>query len=418
MKQLKKKIVLVLGSLLSVLGILIFGIVLFMEGMKAEDEIRTTLLRVSSSMNSLYDGYLEGKPYFYNDGPQSERRGSLKMDDDFSLITDDPVFTFQIDNHRIWNILYLNADMDEISEALERADWVLAHDEPSKAKTQLSLLGDRYAWYYPDLNSMTLIDIHSWQDDYVDYFWLCTGFFIVYLLAVWGIAQLISKWLIRPVAESFEKQKQFIADASHELKTPLAVILSSAEAMERNPDNKWLKNIETETDRMNRLIGDLLELTRSEQIKLPLSRVNLSFIAEKECLIQEARIYEKGLTLNVDIEPDVEVIGNADSLSQVLGILLDNAISHARSEIRIKVRKQGSQSICFVENNGRPIPLEMQKRIFERFVREDTSRNRSDNRFGLGLAIAKNLMNQNQGTIKVQTVEGWTVFSFILKTAH
>lgn len=418
MKQLKKKIVLVLGSLLSVLGSLIFGIVLFMEGMKAEDEIRTTLLRVSSSMNSLYDGYLEGKPYFYNDGPQSERRGSLKMDDDFSLITDDPVFTFQIDNHRIWNILYLNADMDEISEALERADWVLAHDEPSKAKTQLSLLGDRYAWYYPDLNSMTLIDIHSWQDDYVDYFWLCTGFFIVYLLAVWGIAQLISKWLIRPVAESFEKQKQFIADASHELKTPLAVILSSAEAMERNPDNKWLKNIETETDRMNRLIGDLLELTRSEQIKLPLSRVNLSFIAEKECLIQEARIYEKGLTLNVDIEPDVEVIGNADSLSQVLGILLDNAISHARSEIRIKVRKQGSQSICFVENNGRPIPLEMQKRIFERFVREDTSRNRSDNRFGLGLAIAKNLMNQNQGTIKVQTVEGWTVFSFILKTAH
>ncbi|WP_286356340.1 sensor histidine kinase [Ileibacterium valens] len=418
MKQLKKKIVLVLGSLLSVLGILIFGIVLFMEGMKAEDEIRTTLLRVSSSMNSLYDGYLEGKPYFYNDGPQSERRGSLKMDDDFSLITDDPVFTFQIDNHRIWNILYLNADMDEISEALERADWVLAHDEPSKARTQLSLLGDRYAWYYPDLNSMTLIDIHSWQDDYVDYFWLCTGFFIVYLLAVWGIAQLISKWLIRPVAESFEKQKQFIADASHELKTPLAVILSSAEAMERNPDNKWLKNIETETDRMNRLIGDLLELTRSEQIKLPLSRVNLSFISEKECLIQEARIYEKGLTLNVDIEPDVEVIGNADSLSQVLGILLDNAISHARSEIRIKVRKQGSQSICFVENNGRPIPLEMQKRIFERFVREDTSRNRSDNRFGLGLAIAKNLMNQNQGTIKVQTVEGWTVFSFILKTAH
>ncbi|MEY8381431.1 sensor histidine kinase [Ileibacterium valens] len=418
MKQLKKKIVLVLGSLLSVLGILIFGIVLFMEGMKAEDEIRTTLLRVSSSMNSLYDGYLEGKPYFYNDGPQSERRGSLKMDDDFSLITDDPVFTFQIDNHRIWNILYLNADMDEISEALERADWVLAHDEPSKAKTQLSLLGDRYAWYYPDLNSMTLIDIHSWQDDYVDYFWLCTGFFIAYLLAVWGIAQLISKWLIRPVAESFEKQKQFIADASHELKTPLAVILSSAEAMERNPDNKWLKNIETETDRMNRLIGDLLELTRSEQIKLPLSRVNLSFIAEKECLIQEARIYEKGLTLNVDLEPDVEVIGNANSLSQVLGILLDNAISHARSEIRIKVRKQGSQSICFVENNGRPIPLEMQKRIFERFVREDTSRNRSDNRFGLGLAIAKNLMNQNQGTIKVQTVEGWTVFSFILKTAH
>ncbi len=308
--------------------------------------------------------------------------------------------------------------MDEISEALERADWVLAHDEPSKAKTQLSLLGDRYAWYYPDLNSMTLIDIHSWQDDYVDYFWLCTGFFIAYLLAVWGIAQLISKWLIRPVAESFEKQKQFIADASHELKTPLAVILSSAEAMERNPDNKWLKNIETETDRMNRLIGDLLELTRSEQIKLPLSRVNLSFIAEKECLIQEARIYEKGLTLNVDLEPDVEVIGNANSLSQVLGILLDNAISHARSEIRIKVRKQGSQSICFVENNGRPIPLEMQKRIFERFVREDTSRNRSDNRFGLGLAIAKNLMNQNQGTIKVQTVEGWTVFSFILKTAH
>lgn len=182
MKQLKKKIVLVLGSLLSVLGILIFGIVLFMEGMKAEDEIRTTLLRVSSSMNSLYDGYLEGKPYFYNDGPQSERRGSLKMDDDFSLITDDPVFTFQIDNHRIWNILYLNADMDEISEALERADWVLAHDEPSKAKTQLSLLGDRYAWYYPDLNSMTLIDIHSWQDDYVDYFWLCTGFSLLICL--------------------------------------------------------------------------------------------------------------------------------------------------------------------------------------------------------------------------------------------
>lgn len=337
------------------------------------------------------------------------------MDDDFALILDLPVFTFQLSSDgQIRNILYQNSDAEEVGQAAAQAAQILSERMPAKEDFGIQILGSRFAWYYPDYRSLTLIDIHGLQEEYLRYIMTCLILFAAYLGAVFIISRLICRWIIKPVEEAFEKQKAFIADASHELKTPLAVIMASAEAMERNPDPKWLTNIEMETDRMNRLISSLLELTRSESTKLVLSKVDLSFVAERECLVQEARIFEKGLELKTDISEDLNVLGNEDALAQVISILIDNAISHASSLIEVKAFRKGSQAVVEVANNGKPIPPEMQKKIFERFVREDQSRSRSENRFGLGLAIARALMIQNQGTISVQTENKMTVFRISL----
>ncbi len=411
MKQLKRKILGVLCALLGLLGFMVSFFAVFMEANSLEEEIRSDLIRISSSMNGLYDEYLQGKPYFYGDTP-GEGRGSLRMDDDFALITDEPVFTLQLSlDDSIRNILYLNADLDEISKAVSFASSVMAEHQPSDGEFGIHLFGSKYAWYYPNGRSISLMDLSEIQSRFYRYILACLILLIVYLSAMAGVSVLLCRWLIKPVEEAFDKQKMFIADASHELKTPLAVILSSAEAMERNPDPKWLRNIELESERMNRLISDLLELTRSEQTKLTLNAVDLSFVAERECLVQEARIYEKGLSLQTQIPENMMALANAQAAGQVISILLDNAISHAKSEIRVSLQNRGGHVLVQVANNGKPIPPQMQKRIFERFVREDQSRTRSENRFGLGLAIAKALMEQSQGSIQVQTIDGLTVFT-------
>lgn len=212
--------------------------------------------------------------------------------------------------------------------------------------------------------------------------------------------------MIAPIQQMFEKQKQFVADASHELKTPVAVILANAEAMEQDHDEHWLKNIEEEATRMNSLITNLLDLTRSEQTDPVLERVNLSRLLEKQSLIMEASMFEKNLVLEEDIEPDLMCMANSAAMQQVITILLDNAMEHSDGKIMVKASKKGKDIQFSVSNSGKPIPPEDRERIFERFYRADVARNRSSGRYGLGLAIAKSIVDSHHGRIQVSCDEG------------
>ncbi len=237
--------------------------------------------------------------------------------------------------------------------------------------------------------------------------------------AIFLISRRIAVWIAQPVAESFDKQKRFIADASHELKTPLSVIIASADALESNPEEKkWLENIKSESDRMNKLIADLLELAKSEEVNEAgaFSEGNLSKLVEKSALTFESVMFEKGITLNDIIGDNIMFNMNEAKIQQLVSILLDNAVKHSENGSAVLIElKQDKDIILSVTNAGEGIPKGEEEKIFERFYRADESRNRNENRYGLGLAIAKNIVTAHGGTITAKSENGYTTFKVIFK---
>ena len=145
--------------------------------------------------------------------------------------------------------------------------------------------------------------------------------------------------------------------------------------------------------------------------------VNLSRLAEKQCLIQEAVMFEHHIELSETIEPDLTVNGQSSMLEQVIAILLDNAAAHSDGKIAVTLRRQGKDVLLSVSNTGVPIPPDQREKIFERFYRADESRTRSSGRYGLGLAIAKSIVNRHKGKIEVDCHGGWTTFTVVLHAA-
>lgn len=225
----------------------------------------------------------------------------------------------------------------------------------------------------------------------------------------------ITKRIVKPVNEAFIRQKQFIYDASHELKTPIAIISASAEMLEKNPkEKKWLDNIKTENNRMNKLVISLLDLSKSENIKENevYTSVNLSKVIKNKALTFESLIYENSLELDVDVANDIMFNCNEDRIKELLSILMDNAIKHSlpNSQITVKLSKEKNNIYLSVKNKGKEIPISEREKIFERFYRLDKSRNRDDNRYGIGLSIAKNIVINHNGTISVNCKDGYTTF--------
>ena len=283
-----------------------------------------------------------------------------------------------------------------------------------------NLYTDRYAYYLTNRNNLIIMDNTLINNKLGDYFRMSLLIFILLEIIIIYISSRITKWLTKPVIESFSKQKQFIVDASHELKTPLAIITASAESLELEPkEKKWLNNIKSEAERMNKLVTDLLDLAKSENIdnKRNYSINNLSKIIEKTTLTFESLIYENKLTMENNIEDNIMFNCNSDKIRELLGILLDNAIKHSleKSKITVNLYSEKNNIILEVKNRGESIPKEDQGKIFDRFYRVDESRNRNDNRYGLGLAIAKNIVTSHNGKISVSCKNGYTTFKVIFK---
>lgn len=238
---------------------------------------------------------------------------------------------------------------------------------------------------------------------------------IIGFLVLLGIAFLLSAWLIRPAETAFAKQKQFISDASHELKTPLTVIGANAELLESEiGSNKWLGYIHSETKRMSCLVNDLLSLARLENPSdTPVfSEFSLSHAATSILLPFESVAFEQGIYLDLDIREHIHIVGAEEQLKQVISILTDNALRHTKPEgtVKINIQRKHQKVLLTVSNTGEPIPPEEQERIFDRFYRSSSSRERSEGRYGLGLAIARAITLQHKGSMKVKCENGWTSF--------
>ena len=236
----------------------------------------------------------------------------------------------------------------------------------------------------------------------------------VAIVALYFLAVYLAKKIVTPLEESYQKQKQFISDAGHELKTPVSVVSANAELLSREiGDNQWLANIQYENERMGKLVGQLLELARTENVTPQMEHLDLSRLVAGGVLPFESVAFENGLTLNSQIADGIISLGNSTQLSQLVSILVDNAIRHSQNgkEVFISLTHTRGNVVFSVINDGEPIPQEQIAQLFERFYRADEARNGEDKHYGLGLAIAKAIVEAHNGIIEVSCYDGKVCFT-------
>lgn len=227
----------------------------------------------------------------------------------------------------------------------------------------------------------------------------------------------IARKIVRPLEESYQKQKQFISDAGHELKTPVSIVSANAELLSRElGDNQWLSNIQYENERMGILITQLLELARTENITPQTEKLDFSRLVGGEALPFESVAYEKGLILNCEINNNLFINGNSEQLKQLVSILLDNAIRHSTDgkEINLILKEERNSVKLSVINFGKEIPQEQKSQLFERFYRIDTVRNSEEKHYGLGLSIANAIVSLHHGKIEVLCYDQKVEFTVLI----
>lgn len=245
----------------------------------------------------------------------------------------------------------------------------------------------------------------SMQDFLVAAFLLGSVGLMVLFLASW----LLSSWVVRPVERSWAQQKQFVADASHELKTPLTVILANTGILLSHPQDtirqqeRWVVNTQEEAVNMKKLVDEMLYLARTDaSLQLVYSQINLSDVVWSTVLPFESVAFEQGLTLDSEIAPDIQLQADEGRLREVVRILMDNACKYCepKGKILVYLEQDGDWASLMVSNSCVPSMQQQDlEHLFERFYRLDKARNREKGGYGLGLAIAKSIVEQHHGSI-------------------
>lgn len=237
-------------------------------------------------------------------------------------------------------------------------------------------------------------------------------------LAFFLISLLLARWAVKPVDLAWTQQKQFVADASHELKTPLAVILTNAELLEDPICEDAVRqqaagNILTMSHQMRGLVEGLLELARADNgiARLQFETLNWSQLISDGLLPFEPLFFEENLTLESQIEPDLQINGSPQHLQQVLDILLDNAKKYSTpgGTVQLSLTRQGSHGLLAVSTPGEALSPEDCKNVFKRFYRVDKARSMSGS-YGLGLSIAETLVHSHRGRIWASSQPGQNTF--------
>ena len=232
------------------------------------------------------------------------------------------------------------------------------------------------------------------------------------------ISLLLARWVTQPVEKTWNEQKQFIADASHELKTPLTVIMTNAEMLDDNSYDEnarkgFTKNILSTSKRMRGLVESLLELARldNNRAQMKFSPVDMSRLINDSILPFEPLFYENDMELMTDIDTGISVEGDKEKLRQVINILLDNALKYSdpADKVTVRLKRQSSNCILSVSGRGAPLTKTECENIFKRFYRLDQARNDGQS-YGLGLSIADSIIKEHKGRIWAESANGYNSF--------
>lgn len=331
-----------------------------------------------------------------------------------------PTFTLSMGRDgtaRLYNAEYIDVDEAQLPDILEQvqaqdgdrgelADYNLRYlvrqtkDETRIAFTDLSLEKSRI---------LGILSITAAA---------AAGALVIFLI----LSILLSRWALRPAERAWQRQRQFVANASHELKTPLTVILANMGIIKGHQEDSvaaqmtWINNSEEEALRMKGLVEDLLFLAKGDdaQKKPALLPLDLSDSAATMALSFEPVVFENGLQMITDIEPGLSIIGDEGQVKQMISILLDNAVKYAvpGSEISLSVRRVQHQAKIAVYNRSEALPPGDLNRLFERFYRADPSRAAPG--YGLGLSIAMMIAESHRGKITAQSEGEGIVFTVTL----
>lgn len=407
MNDLKKKVFTLIFSILSI-SILGFIIVFNVEKYIESNKIVSNSLRMAKNNE-------EDKNKVNKDNvPRDDGNNNISI-----RYMDKVIYTILLNSDNsikeVINLSNNNIDIDSIKS--------LGQSILSKNDIKREYIGNIYfnkhSYVYNNGKYLTIIDNSSVQNSLYNYLLISFSLFVLLEVIVYLVSMVLTNWIIKPVISSFEKQKEFIADASHELKTPLSVIIASSEVLEDNPNEvKWLNNIKSEANRMNILIKNLLELASFEKKETyVLKEDNLSKVVELAVLTFDAKAFEEGIKLESNIDENIKFNFDSCSMNELVEILLDNALKHAdkKSTIVVSLKEQGNNILLSVTDTGDVIPKGEEEKIFERFYRLDKSRSRKENRYGLGLAIAKNIVLNHNGKISAESVGKVTTFKVLFK---
>ena len=238
------------------------------------------------------------------------------------------------------------------------------------------------------------------------------GISLAGILAVFLLLLLFSGRIVRPIAESYEKQKRFITDAGHELKTPITIIQADADVLESELDeeNEWITDIRKQTHRLSELTSDLVYLSKMEEENSGIQKqiFSLSELAEETAGSFQALALSKGRQFSSSVAPDLNINGDEKAIAKLVSILLDNAMKYSPEggTVELSLVRAGKNARLAVKNSTLPMEKGNADRLFERFAREDSSHNSESGGFGLGLAIAKAVTEAHSGKIHAESEDG------------
>ena len=327
------------------------------------------------------------------------------------------------DINHLDSIIYQYCD-SENDEAVKKAAVQIFNSKKDRGKISIDKNKYRYLLKYnPPKDNYSIVFLDrtleiSTINRLLFIFIIITG---IGLIFIFFISILLANWTIKPVAKAWDQQKQFIADASHELKTPLTVISTNTDVILSNSSDsvesqsKWLNYIKNETIRMTKLVNSLLYIAKydANETKILFKKINLSNIISSICLQYEPLIYENNKKLITDIDNNIPIMGDEDKIKQLLNILMDNALKYSLNNgiIKISLKKNKQSNVYItVSNSSETINKEQLNKIFDRFFRIDSSRNRKTGGSGLGLNIAKSIVEIHKGSINVMNKDNITSF--------
>ena len=238
---------------------------------------------------------------------------------------------------------------------------------------------------------------------------------VVVFVAFFVISLFFSRWALKPVDEAWQQQRQFVADASHDLKTPLTVILANTSIVLEHPErsvasqSQWIESTQHEAESMQELVGDLLTLAKIDEgaTQHELEELDFSELVEGETLQFESVAFERRIELESSIDEGIRLSGNPAHLRRLVSSLLDNACKYAENggRVDVKLERDGRTAVYAVHNTGPAIPAEDLPHVFDRFYRGDKARGHDENSFGLGLSIAYGIAQEHGGELAVVSNE-------------
>lgn len=376
----------------------------YSESMMAiEQALSMNLENLKPAIN--FDEMKDNKPM----GPQEKGIGKFS------------VFTVTLDTDGE-TIAALNDSSVQVNRATaqEAVNYAVSSAETSGTVGEMSL---RFKIKETDTGiKIAFADITNEEHSMQNLIMISALIFFSVLLVSFFISVFLSRRALRPVQEAWNQQRQFVADASHELKTPLTVILANLGILKTHPGHtiaaemRWIQNTEEEAVRMKELLQDLLFLAKDDASAAPATPhvvLNFSQIVWECILPFESVIYEQKSSMTEDIRDNIFVLGDEKQLKQVLMILLDNACKYAGDgKIHVALEPKRDKAVLSVQNTGTVIAKEDMAHIFERFYRASKSRSRNTGGYGLGLSIAQTIVENHNGNIKVVSSEQTgTIFS-------